>query len=66
MPIEYSQEQINILRERMSFLKNMKTFIFIAALFFYAIFAAGIALIYFHLAFLGVVVIWLKLDKYSL
>ncbi len=57
MPIEYSQEQVNTLRERMSFLKNMKTFIFIATLFFYAILASGIALIYYHLAFIGVVII---------
>ena len=57
MPIEYTNEQANILRERMSFLKNMRACIVVAAIFFFALLITGCMLIYNSLAFWGVILI---------
>lgn len=57
MPIEYTKEQAAILTERMSFLKNMRICIVVAAMVFFSLLIAGCALIYNSLAFWGVILI---------
>lgn len=61
MRIEYNDYQSEELIKRMSFLKSMRTCMWIVTGILWAVFGLGIALIYYHLAFLGVVIMVINL-----
>ena len=57
MRIEYNEYQATELKNRMSFLKSMRTCMLIITGLFFGLIVAGAALIYYNLAFLGIVLI---------
>lgn len=61
MRIEYNDYQSEELIKRMSFLKSMRTCMWVVTAILLAVFGIGIALIYYHLAFLGVVIIFVDI-----